>query len=139
MAGSDKFSIYLIAARHSKGAVHLKTAGTSYLEALRTIAANVPELFREIIAYGISRYAEDRVSYHVSADPERLPAVRRLAEGDLPDVLNDFHTREVLHVTYGSVLNHPELRRGLFDALHRHREAYEADLERHFDRHCAPF
>ena len=38
-SGSDKFSIYPIAARHTHGLVHLKTAGTSYLEALRTIAA----------------------------------------------------------------------------------------------------
>ena len=38
-SGSDKFSIYPIAARLTHGLVHLKTAGTSYLEALRTIAA----------------------------------------------------------------------------------------------------
>ena len=37
-SGSDKFSIYPIAARLTGGLVHLKTAGTSYLEALRTIA-----------------------------------------------------------------------------------------------------
>ena len=43
-SGSDKFSIYPIAARLAQGAVHLKTAGTSYLEALRTIAAVDVEL-----------------------------------------------------------------------------------------------
>ncbi len=41
-SGSDKFSIYPIAARLSRGLVHLKTAGTSYLEALRTIACHRP-------------------------------------------------------------------------------------------------
>ncbi|HSO24897.1 MAG TPA: tagaturonate epimerase family protein, partial [Chondromyces sp.] len=55
-SGSDKFSIYPIAARLAAGGpgrgplVHLKTAGTSYLEALRTVAAAEPELFREILA-----------------------------------------------------------------------------------------
>ena len=38
-SGSDKFSIYPIAMQAAHGLVHLKTAGTSYLEALRTTAA----------------------------------------------------------------------------------------------------
>src|SRR6185369_2546290 len=37
-SGSDKFSIYPIAAEIAGSLVHLKTAGTSYLEALRAIA-----------------------------------------------------------------------------------------------------
>ena len=37
-SGSDKFSIYGIAAELARGLVHLKTAGTSYLEALRATA-----------------------------------------------------------------------------------------------------
>ncbi len=37
-SGSDKFSVYPIFARHAGELVHLKTAGTSYLEALRAIA-----------------------------------------------------------------------------------------------------
>jgi len=37
-SGSDKFSVYPVVARHTGGAVHLKTAGTSYLEALRVMA-----------------------------------------------------------------------------------------------------
>ena len=36
-SGSDKFSIYDICVEATRGLVHLKTAGTSYLEALRTI------------------------------------------------------------------------------------------------------
>ncbi|RPI30963.1 MAG: hypothetical protein EHM70_12635, partial [Chloroflexota bacterium] len=34
-SGSDKFSIYPLVAQYSSGRVHVKTAGTSYLEALR--------------------------------------------------------------------------------------------------------
>ena len=37
-SGSDKFSIYSIFMEETRGLAHLKTAGTSYLEALRTIA-----------------------------------------------------------------------------------------------------
>jgi hypothetical protein len=138
-SGSDKFCIYPVVARHSRGAIHVKTAGTSYLEALRTIAIHTPELFRDIVAFCLTRYKDDRVSYHVSAQIKELPPVSRLENADLPGMLNHFHAREILHVTYGSVLNHPSLRQDLFDALHRHLPAYEDNLERHFDRHCAPF
>jgi hypothetical protein len=136
-SGSDKFAIYPVAARHSKGAIHLKTAGTSYLEALRTVAEHVPELFRDIFGFCITRYADDRQTYHVSAEIDRLPAVPQLPDVDLPAVLNDFHAREVLHVTYGSVLNNPPLCQGLFDVLHQYEDAYGENLERHFDRHFA--
>ena len=37
-SGSDKLSIYTMFARQTKGRFHVKTAGTSYLEALRVVA-----------------------------------------------------------------------------------------------------
>src|SRR5918911_1856233 len=52
-SGSDKFSVYAMAAHQTRGLVHLKTAGTSYVEALRTIASLDPALFREL--YGVAR------------------------------------------------------------------------------------
>ena len=73
-SGSDKFSIYPIAARLSRGLVHLKTAGTSYLEALRTIAHHDPAFFREIYTFARQRYETDRLSYHVSAELSECPA-----------------------------------------------------------------
>jgi hypothetical protein len=61
-SGSDKFSIYPIFDRVAGDLVHLKTAGTSYLEALRATAGTDPDLFREILAFAFERYAEDRAS-----------------------------------------------------------------------------
>ncbi len=37
-SGSDKFGVYRVIGEIGKGGVHVKTAGTSYLEALRTVA-----------------------------------------------------------------------------------------------------
>ena len=73
-SGSDKFSVYPIAARLAKGLVHLKTAGTSYLEALRTAAAVDPAFFRAIYAFARERYDTDKASYHVSAELGKAPA-----------------------------------------------------------------
>ena len=75
-SGSDKFSVYPIAARLARGLVHLKTAGTSYLEALRTIAALDPALFRAIYAFARERYDTDKATYHVSAELGRAPRGR---------------------------------------------------------------
>ena len=42
-SGSDKLSMYPALARATKGRFHVKTAGTSYLEALRVVARHEPD------------------------------------------------------------------------------------------------
>ena len=85
--------------------MHLKTAGTSYLEALRTIAALDPAMFRAIYAFARERYDTDKATYHVSAELAEAPlAAADVQEPELPGLLEHFHAREILHVTFGSVL-----------------------------------
>jgi hypothetical protein len=144
-SGSDKFSVYPIAARLARGLVHLKTAGTSYLEALRTVAATDPGLFRSIYAFARERYETDKASYHVSAELGKAPLASTVPEGDLPGLLEQFDAREILHVTFGSVLREetsdgkPRFKDALFGLLRSHPDAYAANLERHFVRHLRPF
>jgi hypothetical protein len=144
-SGSDKFSVYPIAARLAKGLVHLKTAGTSYLEALRTVAAVDPDLFRSIYAFARERYDTDKASYHVSAQLGRAPLAADVPEGDLPGLLEQFDAREILHVTFGSVLKEAgpggklRFKDALFALLRSNPESYAANLERHFVKHLKPF
>jgi hypothetical protein len=132
-SGSDKFSVYPLIVRHWGARLHVKTAGTSYLEALRTIALAEPALFRQIFELGIERYDVDRASYHVSADAARICAP--MADSELPSLLEDFDAREVLHVTFGSALG--QFGAELNAALARHAASYRANLQRHFRRHFA--
>jgi hypothetical protein len=136
-SGSDKFSIYPIAVAETKGVVHLKTAGTSYLEALRAIARVQPELFRTLYELAFQRYGEDRASYHVSAVPARAPRPASLRDGQLPAVLDQFDAREMLHVTFGSAL--AAYGDEIKEALKVHEEAHYDAITTHFDRHLAPF
>ncbi|MBP1634982.1 MAG: hypothetical protein H6Q10_1556 [Acidobacteria bacterium] len=143
-SGSDKFAIYGAVAREARGLVHLKTAGTSYLEALRVVGAQDPELFREIFWFACGRYEEDRASYHVSADAKR--AAEALAAGEAPAALLDqFDARQVLHVTFGSVLTaaggrgEPRFAHRIKSLLRAFPDRYAEALERHFTRHLAPF
>jgi tagaturonate epimerase len=136
-SGSDKFSIYPIMARHTDRMAHLKTAGTSYLEALRALAVVDPDLFREILALAIERYETDRATYHVSADVARVPAPDSLVDQELSRVLDAFDGREVLHVTFGSVLDaYGDRLKAVLDA---NEEAHYAILETHFMQHLVPF
>ncbi len=136
-SGSDKFSIYPIVAELTQGLVHVKTAGTSYLEALRTIAQTAPSLFREILTFARARYETDRATYHVSAKLDSVPVQEALSDADLPDLLNQFDARQVLHVTFGSVLD--QFGGRLSAVLREHKEVYYALLDAHFERHLSLF
>jgi len=144
-SGSDKFSVYPAAMRQTRGLVHLKTAGTSYLEALRTIASLDAEFFRAIYVFARQRYETDRASYHVAGSLESAPLPESVAEANLPTLLDQFDARQILHVTFGSVLTErtPDGRPRFFDPfmsfLRSHPEAYAANLQKHFIRHLTPF
>jgi len=127
-SGSDKFSVYPLIVRHWGNRIHVKTAGTSYLEALRVLANHEPDLFLKIYALGCEHYETDKKTYHVSAQLDRLPDTH-----DLPSLLEDFHAREVLHVTFGSAL--AEFGEEIKDSLVKHDDAYFDTLKTHFDKH----
>ena len=146
-SGSDKFSIYDAIARATRDRVHLKTSGTSYLVALETVAAVDPELMRRVWGVALDAYTAARASYHVSATVATAPSPDGASAKQLIGLLHDPNTREILHVTYGAVLNNPagsgtasaglgdELRAAIWVA----REAYWANLADHIGRHLRPF
>lgn len=135
--GSDKFGVYPIAMRLTHGRVHLKTAGTSYLEGLRLIASVDVPFFREILTFSRERYEEDRKTYHVSATLDKVPDPKDLTDAQLPDLLDQFDARQVLHVTFGSVLDTFGDR--LHSLLRANERQYHSYLKRHFDRHLEAF
>lgn len=133
-SGSDKFSVYGIFTEAARGMLHLKTAGTSYVEALRLIARVAPDLFRQVLAMARDAYEHDAASYHVSADVSRIPLSP--ADDQLVALLDDTNARQVLHVTFGSVL--AAVRTPLLATLREHEDLYEQTLEMHFVRHLEP-
>ncbi len=142
-SGSDKFSIYPAAVSATRGLVHLKTAGTSYLEALRTFATVDPGLLREIYVFARERYPVDRASYHVSAEVDRAPDPATVK--DWSALLDQFDAREIMHVTFGSVLTsvgpdgQPQFYDRIISLLGQNAERYAENLQRHFVRHLQPF
>lgn len=134
-SGSDKFSLYGALARETGGRFHIKTAGTSYLEALRVAAAARPELVREIWVLARDRFAIDRATYSLTASLEDAPAAG-VPDEQLPLLLDDDTARRILHVTFGSVLGDARLRGELVACLSgTGSPAYTEALDRHLGRH----
>ncbi len=141
-SGSDKFSLYPLFMQHTKGLLHVKTAGTSYLEALRTIADLDVELLKEIYRFAREQFETDRLSYHISAQLSLAPR-----PGDIQDwagLLEQFDARQILHVTFGSVLTakmqdgSPLFYDRVMQTLQARRELYFYNLVKHFNRHLDP-
>src|SRR5437016_1880312 len=78
-SGSDKFSLYPILGRVCGNLLHVKTAGTSYLEALRVVTRQSPALFLEIVEYSRSCFDADRATYHISAVLSKVKAPSALS------------------------------------------------------------
>ncbi len=135
--GSDKFSLYPIIAGLSQGWVHVKTAGTSYLEALRVIAHRNRSLFRRILAFARTRFEIDRKTYFLDAKLSNVPRGEAVKDENLPEILEHFDTRQMLHVTFGSILD--KFNQELAEFFSAHEGDYERALEQHFSRHLAPF
>ena len=136
-SGSDKFLVYPLMQAATRGLVHLKTAGTSYLEALRVVAQLDPPLFREMLSFARDHYERDRATYHVSAQLSRVPESAAIRDEDLASLLDNSDARQVLHVTFGSAL--ATFRPRLMQLLRANEDVYAGTLERHFVRHLAPF
>ncbi|GAB4133221.1 MAG: D-tagaturonate epimerase UxaE [Acidobacteriota bacterium] len=137
-SGSDKFSLYPIMARHP-AAFHVKTAGTSYLEALRAVCRLDPALFGEILEFSREVYEDARRTYHVSAELSQVPAPGERASR--AELLDDDATRQVLHVAFGAVLTArlPDgswrFRSRLLTLLDEHEEVHSDCLQVRFRRH----
>lgn len=149
-SGSDKLSIYGIFARVCGGLIHVKTAGTSYLEALRVVARHDAKLFREIVDFSRGRYDTDKATYHVSATLAGSPAPADVDDDKTLEAIylenwedvkpgKGFTSppRQVLHCTFGSVLTHDKYGPAIMDVLKTHPDTHKQILAEHFGMHLA--
>lgn len=147
-SGSDKLSIYTSLARATGGRFHVKTAGTSYLEALRVVARHNAHLFRNICEFSRVRYDVDKATYHVHAtletvappaavnDPYQLEQIYLECWSDVPDGKGfTAPGRQILHCTFGSVLTDPTYGPAVRQCLEAHPDTYTEVLADHFEKH----
>ena len=147
-SGSDKLSMYGSLARATGGCFHVKTAGTSYLEALRVVARHDAALFRRLIDFARERYNTDKATYHVSATLNSAPTTAECPDDgelerhylecwkDLPQGRGFTNQgRQILHCTFGSTLTDPNLGPAVKSLLAANVSTYTEILREHFVRH----
>ncbi|MCL2433936.1 MAG: tagaturonate epimerase family protein, partial [Clostridia bacterium] len=141
-SGSDKFTVFPSIGKATKNVFHVKTAGTNWLEAMRVVALKDPALYREIHKYALDEaFNEARKYYHVTTDLKKIPNLDKLSDKELPDLFTQNDSRQLIHITYGLILNKKNAD-GSFaykDRLYKfwadHAEEYAKALVTHIGKH----
>ena len=139
--GSDKFSVYPIFARETEGFYHIKTAGTSWLEEAKVIAMKDPALYREIHHFALENFEKDRASYNLTTDLSRIPNIDELSDEQLADLFNKPDSRQLIHITYGSILKARDsegkyiFKNRIYKILFEYEEDHYRELSNHIKRH----
>ncbi len=142
-SGSDKFSVFSIIGRLTKGNFHVKTAGTNWLEAMRVIAMVDPSLYREVHAFALTVFHEATKYYHVTTDLNRIPKLETLSDEKLPELFEQNDARQLIHITYGLILNAKDesgeyrFRTRLYRCWRENDALYYDRLETHIGKHLA--
>jgi len=132
-SGSDKFKVFPIVYKETGRKVHIKTAGTNWLEALRTIAQKKPELFTEIFKFATANLSEAKKYYKITENTANIPDINTLSGDMLPALLDQDDARQVLHITYGAVLS--SFKNAVYSTLNEYENEYYDALYKHIGRH----
>jgi len=139
--GSDKFSVYPIFSQETDGLCHIKTAGTSWLEEVKVVAMKDPALYREIHRFALKNFAKDRASYNLTTDLSRVPNIDKLSDGQLVDLFSKPDSRQLIHITYGSILRAKNdegkyiFKDRIYKILFEYEEDHYRELSNHIKRH----
>lgn len=154
-SGSDKFSLYPVINRslNTTGAgLHLKTAGTTWLEEVIGLARGNDEglaVAKEIYCRSYARREELSAPYLtvISIDPAKLPApqtVKRWSREEFVGALRhdqhnpayNLHLRQLIHIGYKVAA---EMGNGFTEQLQHNRQSVESSVtENLFHRHLLP-
>tara|TARA_R110002049_G_scaffold285698_3_gene466879 strand:+ start:26822 stop:28075 length:1254 start_codon:yes stop_codon:yes gene_type:complete len=154
-SGSDKFSLYPIireCLQRTGAGLHLKTAGTTWLEEIIGLAEAGGDglaLAKEIYAYALQHVEEFCAPYAsvIDIDREKLPDADTVNGWDGPRMASairhiqdneDFnaHMRQLLHVSFKVAAKHGER---YTDLLKKNEEIVGAEVTKNiYDRHLRP-
>ncbi len=129
-SGSDKFSVYPMLGKATQGNFHIKTSGTSWLQAVKLIAAVDTGFLAELYDLCLENLAESKNAYHVNITREDFPT-------QLPaDVIGFFEqpdVRQLFHISYGVLLDNAGGR--IFETLRSNEAKHYDFVAEHIERH----
>ena len=134
-SGSDKFKVFPVISEETQGRFHIKTSGTSWLEAVRMIAKNEPALYRKMHECALKSLDDAKKLYVVHCDLARVKPLAEVSDADLPGYLEQDDSRQLMHITYGFMFDDPGLRHDIYNALGAHKDDYESAIVDHMKKH----
>lgn len=140
-SGSDKFQILPFVGSECHGRYHLKTSGTSWVEAVRVIAARDQVLFCEMLQYACRNFEKAAHYYHVSAKVDNVPDLHHIHERNYPKLLDQPDIRQILHITYGELLTARDaegellFKPRIYHVLEENRDILNTVITNHIRRH----
>jgi hypothetical protein len=140
-SGSDKFKVFPIIGELTDGCFHVKTSGTSWLEAMRLVAMRDASLYREIHRFALTAFERCKQYYHVTANLNKIPDVKNMPDSELHTLFSQDDSRQLIHITYGPILREHEgdgsraFRDRLYSFWRENDEAYAGLLGAHIGQH----
>ncbi len=133
-SGSDKFSVYSAFAEATRGNLHVKTSGTSWLQAVNLVAHENPALFHELYGLCLDALPESKKAYHVYITPEHFPTQ---PPEDLPKFFAKPDVQQLFHISYGALLH--AKREEIMQTLKAHEEKHYGFVCSHIEKHLGLF
>lgn len=140
-SGSDKFKVFPIIAKYTNGVVHVKTAGTNWLEAVRVIAKHNSALYRRMHSFALENLHEALKYYNITPDMNTLTPLESVADEQLAHYMDHDGARQIIHVTYGLILTAKDehgaflFKDELYETLEQYEEEYKQALVKHISKH----
>lgn len=134
-SGSDKFKVFPVIADETKGLFHVKTSGTSWLEAVRVIAGNAPDLYRRMHRKALEHLDEARSYYKVNCDLSAVRPLDTATDDELPAYIDQDDSRQLMHIAYGILLRDKKMQDEIYASLRKNEAAYRRQVEQHIEKH----
>jgi len=105
------------------------------------VAMKDPALYREIHRFALKNFAKDRASYNLTTDLSRIPNVDKLSDGQLVSLFNKPDSRQLIHITYGSILREKDnegkyiFKDRIYKILFEYEEDHYRELSNHIKKH----
>lgn len=132
-SGSDKFSIYEIFSEVTQHSFHIKTSGTSWLQAVNLIFEKNKKLFYELYKIALDNLEESKKAYKVLIDKDDFAEELNLEN---VQILSQPEIKQLFHISYGVLLD--EKKEEIYDVLDKYEEEHyqfvSANIKNHLGK-----
>ncbi|MGB9678430.1 MAG: tagaturonate epimerase family protein [Thermoanaerobacteraceae bacterium] len=129
-SGSDKFSIYKIFNEITEGNFHIKTSGTSWLQAINLIFESDKNLFNDLYKIALANLEESKKAYKVLIERDDFP--QTIQTEDLKILLKP-EIKQLFHISYGVLLD--EKRKEIYEVLDKYEEQHYEFVSKNIENH----